>query len=107
MGNDKKPHKPFTHVNFNYVTLDDIIKASSHKFHFGDIPNGSTKNYLTVKEHNTDDDGDTSMILTRLSKRDKVFTTDIRKVLSIPNQYFKQDMKDLTIYAKLYHQVNT
>ena len=107
MGDAKTPHKPSTHVNFHYFAIGDLIKASSHQFGFGDTPNGPSNDDLIDKYNLTDNDGDTSMILTNPSNRDKVSPTDISKVLYIPNPYSKQDMKEITIVGKLYFQVNT
>ena len=57
--------------------------------------------------HRTDTDGDTSMILTNLSNREKVSSTYIRKVLSFPYPYSTQVMKELTIDEKMHRKVNT
>ena len=46
------------------------------------------------------------MILSNFSNRDKVSTSYIRNVLSNPNAYYTQEMKDLNIDGKLYSQVN-
>ena len=46
------------------------------------------------------------MILTNLSKRENISPVDIMKVLSNPNPYFIQEIKELTIGGKLYCQVN-
>ena len=95
--NAKTPHKPSTHVNFRYVALGDLIKASFHQFYFGDTPNVPPKNDRIDEDHHTDNDGDTPIILTKLSKRDKVSPSGIIKVLSNPNPYYKEGMKELTI----------
>ena len=47
------------------------------------------------------------MILVNLSKRDTVSSSDIQKVLSIPNTSSTQKLKELAIGGKLYFQVNT
>ena len=47
------------------------------------------------------------MILTNAYNRYKVSPVDVRKLLSIPNPYYTQGMKELTIDGKLYCQVNT
>ena len=100
MGNKKTPHNPSTYVNFHDVTLGDLIKASSLQFDFGDTPNGTSNNGITDKDHYTDNDGDTTMILTNLSKREKFSPKIIRKLLSNPNPYSTQGIKDLTIDIK-------
>ena len=73
MVNYKIPRNTSTHVNFNHVTLGDLIKASFHKFDFGDTPNGLIKNDIIDKNHHTDNDGDTPMILINISKRENFY----------------------------------
>ena len=106
LGNAKAPHKPYTRVKFHGVTLGELIKASSHQFYFFDTRNGPSNNDIVDKEYRTDNDGDTYMILTNLSKRENISPVDIIKVLSNPNPYFIQEIKELTIGGKLYCQVN-
>ena len=65
----KPPLKNSTHVKFHNITLGEIIKASSHQFDFGDTPNGPSQNDIIDEGHHTDNDGDTLMIITNLSKR--------------------------------------
>ena len=100
LGNSKTPNMPSTHVNFYYVTLVDIIKASSHQSGFGDTTNAPSKYDITDKYYHTDADGNNSMILANLSMRGKISPTDISKVLSIPNPYSTQEIKDLNIDGK-------
>ena len=64
LGNTKTPHKPSTHINFHYVTLGDVTKASSLQFDFGNTPNVPSNNGLIDKYRHTDNYGDTYMILT-------------------------------------------
>ena len=47
------------------------------------------------------------MILTNLSKRDKISPPDIRKLFSITKTSSTHEMKELTIYGKLHRQINT
>ena len=47
------------------------------------------------------------MILINISIMDQFYTADISKVLSIPNPYSTQDMKEFIIDIKLYHHSNT
>ena len=107
LGNSKTPHKPYTYVNFHYVTRGDLIKAGPHQFYFGKNSNGPSKYDISDKNHHTDADGDTSMILTNLSKRDKISPPDIRKLFSITKPSSTHEMKELTIYGKLHRQINT
>ena len=107
LGDAKTPHKPSNHVNFHYVTLGHIIKAGYHNFDFCETPNRSSNNNLTDKDYNTDNNSDTPMILTKLSKMYKVYTEDIRKVISNPNLSSTKGMKEINIDWKMYHQVNT
>ena len=74
LGNTKIPHKPSTHFKFNDVTLERLIKYIFHHFDFGDTHNGPPNNDIINKEHHTDNNGDTIMILTNISKRDNVST---------------------------------
>ena len=106
-GNTKTPHKPSTHVNFHNFTLGDLIQDSSDKFYFGEPPNGPSNDDLIGGDQNTDNYGNTYMILTNLSKRDKVSTSDISKILSIPNPSSTQGMEELNIDGKLHCQVKT
>ena len=69
LSNSKIPHNPSTYVNFHDVTLGKIIMDSSHKFDFGETPNGPSNNDLIEKDHDTDNDGDTPIILSNLYKR--------------------------------------
>ena len=62
---------------------------------------------IQVKEHYNDIDDDNPMILTNLSKKDRVSPVDIRKVLSNPNPYSTQRMKEITIGGNIYCHVNT
>ena len=73
LGNSKTPHKPYTYVNFHYVTRGDLIKAGPHQFYFGKNSNGPSKYDISDKNHHTDADGDTSMILANLYKRKNVY----------------------------------
>ena len=107
MGNSKTPHKPSTCASINDVTFGDIIKDSSHQFDFGDNINGTPNDYPTRKDYHSNADVDTSMILTNLSKRDKIYPTDISNVISSTNPSSTQEMKELMIDGKLYLQVNT
>ena len=68
MSNSKKPHKPFTHSNFNDVTLGDLIKDSSNHFDFGDINNDPSNVDPTVKYNYVDSSDNDAMILTNLFK---------------------------------------
>ena len=61
---------------------------------------------ITGNNNNTDADGDTSMILTKISKRDNISTEDIRKLFR-PNPSSSHYMKEITIDGKLYSQVKT
>ena len=106
-GNTKTPHKPSTHVNFHNFTLGDLIQDSSDKFYFGEPPNGPSNDDLIGGDQNTDNYGNTYMILTNLSKRDKVSPSDIIKVLSRPNPYSTQMMKYITIDRKMDRPFNT
>ena len=99
LGNTKAPHKT--------STLGDIIKDSSHKIDFVDTPNVPYKNDLIVGEHNNDNDGDTSMIITKFFRSDNNYNSDIRKIISIPNHSYTQSIKENTIYGTLYRKVNT
>ena len=104
-GNTKTPHKPSTHVKFHNVTLGDLINNSYHQFGFGDTPYGPSRDDWIYGDHDPDNDVENSMILTNLSKRDKVSTSDISKILSIPNPSSTQGMEELNIDGKLYFQV--
>ena len=103
----KTPYNPSTYVNFHGVTLGDLIKAGFYQFDSCDTPNGPSNNDIIDKDHNTDNYGDTPMILTNLSKRYKVSPVDIIKVLYNPNPYSTQVMKELIIDVKLYGRINT
>ena len=107
LGNAKAPHKPYTHVKFHGVTLGELIKASYHKRDFGETLNNTSNNGLIYEDHHTDNGGGTYMILTTLSRSYKVSRAYIRKLLSIPNSFYTQVMKELTIDVKLYHNFNT
>ena len=69
LGNVKTPHNTPTQVKFYDVNPGELIKTSSHQFDFDDNPNGQPNNDLITEDHNTDNDGDTTMIITNLSKR--------------------------------------
>ena len=47
------------------------------------------------------------MMLTNIYKRDKISPVYIRKLLSRPNTYSTQDIKELTIDGTFYFQVTT
>ena len=106
-GNTKTPHKPSTHVKFHNVTLGGLINNSYHQFGFGDTPYGPSRDDWIYGDHDPDNDVENSMILTNLSKRDKVSTSDISKILSIPNPSSTQGMEELNIDGKLHCQVKT
>ena len=89
------------------VTIFDIIKASYHQFYLGGISNGASNNDLTGKDHNNDSDVDNFMVLTNNSERDKVLPSDIMKLISIPNPYSTQEIKDIIINGKLHFKFNT
>ena len=101
MGNAKTPHDPSTHVNLHDITIGDIIMASLHHFDFGDTPNGPSNDDIIGKERHTDVGGDTSMILTKIFKRDKVYLEDTRKVIYIPNPPHTQD-KNISQFMENY-----
>ena len=83
MVNAKTSHNPFTHVNFHGVNLGELIKAGSCQFGFCDTPNGPSNNNQIDENHHNDNDGDISMILTKISNRDKVFLKiEVRYYLS-------------------------
>ena len=90
LGHAKTLHKPSNHVKFHVVTLNDLIKASSHQFGFGDTPNGTSNNDIIYRDHHTDNDGNTPIILANLSNMDTVSPVDISNVLSKPNLSSKQ-----------------
>ena len=73
LGNAKTPHEPYTYVNFHYVTRGDLIKAGSHQLYIGNTYNGPSNYDMYDKNHHTDADGDTSMILTNLYKRKNIY----------------------------------
>ena len=102
MGNSKTPYKSSDHVNRHDVTLGGLINASYHQFYFCSSPNGPSNNDIIDEDHHTDNYGYNYMIIPKLSKRDKVSPEDIRKLLSIPNPYYTQYMKDINIDRKLY-----
>ena len=77
--NTETPHRPSNHVKFHYVTLGDIIKASSRKFGVAGTPNGPSNYDLIYGGYHTDNDGGTYIILTKISKRGKVSPSDISK----------------------------
>ena len=106
MGNEKTSHKNSTHVNFCGVILGKLINYSTHQFDFVDTPYGPSKNDIIHEYHFTDNDGDTTIILTNLSNRYKVSPVDIRKVISNSNPSYTKGTKELIIYRKIYRQIN-
>ena len=82
MGNSKIPYKPYTHVIFHYVTLGNIIKASSHQLHFGEINNDPSNVDTTFNSSYTGVSGDDDKVRINLSKRDKIYPSDTQKELS-------------------------
>ena len=72
LGDSKPPPQPTNNSNFC-----NIIKDSSHQFDFCDTNNNLSNVDLTGKENYTDYSGNYSTILTKLSKREKVYPVDI------------------------------
>ena len=89
----KTPCKRYTHANFHDVTLADIIKAIPNQFDSGDTNNDPSNVVPTFKAISTDDSDNDAMILTNLSKREKVSPSDTRKVIYISNTSSKQKMR--------------
>ena len=77
MGNSKIPHQPSVHVNFQDVTLGDIIKVIFHQFDFWDTNNDPYNIDTTSKGNFNDGNGNDDMIISKLSKSYTVSTTYI------------------------------
>ena len=73
-----------TNVNFRDITLGDLIKDGYNKFNSGDTPNGPSNYNIIDQYHNTDNGDNTSLILTKLSKRENSMVPDdtVQKVTS-------------------------
>ena len=105
--NTKTPHKPSSNVNFHDVTLGYLIKDIHHKFDFSDTNNYSYSIDQTIKANYTDGNVNDAMILTKISKREKVSPAGIQKVIYGYSPSYIKKLKDITIDEKLYHQVKT
>ena len=92
-GGHKTSHKTSTIVTFHDITFGGFIKAGRHRFDFGGTTIEPSNNDITHKDHHTDNDGDTNMIPTNLSKRDKISPMEIRNLISNHNSYSTQVMK--------------
>ena len=73
--NYRTPCQTYNKLNLHNVTLRDIIKYISHKFHFGDTNNQPYRVNNTGKDNSTDGDDNYDMVHIKLSKTDKVYTS--------------------------------
>ena len=107
MGNAKTPHTPSTHIIFHDVSLGDIIKDISHQSDFGGTNHDPSNVDTTGKDNSTHDSVNDAMILTNISKRYNVSSSDIRNTFSSSNPFSTQELKAITIDGRLYLQFNT
>ena len=67
---------------------------------------GEVEGRLHFLEVSTDSDVNDAMILTNLSKIDKIYPVYLQEVLSSYYPYYTKQLKEITISRKLYHQIN-